>query len=498
MQTSQNIKDVEYIVSIIDNLLSSFGNSVVSSVAYDTAWVARLANKYENVNFSASLEWLRQHQNEDGTWGAPLLHYHDRFASTLAAIVALKENGTHPKDAHRVQRGEDALWKLISKLGHDDSDTVGFPIVAMSLVVDATELGLDVPTPSIRFARGYQKKVDSLLNQPSRYWLNNPLAFSLEGLYKAVHHTDTVLEANHSVASSPAATAAYLMRYEDQNAIQYLQSIQDEEGGIPALSPINIFEITWSLNHLYFVGVLQSDHPRVRELLDMLWSAWSDTSGLYYSDYFKVPDLDITSASFILLNWAGYPVSADVFEYFELDTHFCTYINETDPSPGSHLRLLTALQHAQDHPKYDVWVEKVLNALMRFDENGSYWSDKWHASPYYVNHLAIYALHNVNNSLIKSRIQWIIRTQITDGGWGYLDTSTPEETAYCLDALLYYDQTTERIDPEIIEKAASYLSKYIDYEEFTPLWISKGLYTPTLIVKSAIVSTLYRFSQWKK
>ena len=61
--------------------------------------------------------------------------------------------------------------------------------------------------------------------------------------------------------------------------------------------------------------------------------------------------------------------------------------------------------------------EEIINALHRFDENGSFWWDKWHSSPYYVSHLAAYALEGIADDIRASRLKWIMRTQNDDGGW---------------------------------------------------------------------------------
>src|SRR5215207_6930056 len=79
-------------------LLQKLGKGKIHSVAYDTAWVARLATRYPGHRFEESIEWLRRNQYEDGTWGASQLHYHDRFVSTMGAIIALKESGTNLRD----------------------------------------------------------------------------------------------------------------------------------------------------------------------------------------------------------------------------------------------------------------------------------------------------------------------------------------------------------------------------------------------------------------
>ena len=116
--TSYKIDDIK---TQIELLLKDLGKGRVDGVAYDTAWVARLTEHYPGHGFDNSMEWLRQNQHDDGTWGAPLVHYHDRFISTLAAIVALQEGGRETRDQRRVKRGEAALWKLIGKLGKDNN-----------------------------------------------------------------------------------------------------------------------------------------------------------------------------------------------------------------------------------------------------------------------------------------------------------------------------------------------------------------------------------------
>lgn len=480
----------------IRSVLSSLGNGQIPGVAYDTAWVARLTQYYPQHGFDEALEWLRRNQNEDGTWGSSVLHYHDRFASTLAAIVALREVGRGSRDQRRVSRGESALWTLVSRLGRDDSDTVGFPVVSAALSEDATTLGLDVPRPPIRYATAYKKKVERLLAQPKRDWRQSPLSFSLEGLWRAVGSDDEVLEGELSVASSPAATSAYLFNHEHEGALGNLSALMQPDGGIPAFTSIDFFEITWALARLQAVRAVDPRMPEVRQFLDRLWGAWSPETGLHFSSLFKVCDLDLTSAAFTLLRWGGYPVDANAFEYYEMEDHFCTYHEETNPSPSTHLRLLIALQSCPDHPKQPAWRQKAIKALRQFDENGSYWWDKWHASPYYVGNLAVYALHRLDPELALSRLKWILKTQRDDGGWGYLDKSTPEETAYCLDALLLWDRMVDTVDPAIIRQAADFLSAHSMNQDYTPLWISKGLFAPHNIVKATIWSALYQYMEW--
>lgn len=485
---------VEMLAVEIDNLLGQLGTGRVESVAYDTAWVARLAQHYPEYGFDQALEWLRRNQHPDGTWGAPLVHYHDRFISTLAAVVALQEAGRDSRDRRRVRRGEDALWKLIGKLGHDDSDTVGFPILSAALAQEAADLGLDVPMPPIRYAAPYRRKVATLLKLPAREWRGNTLAFSFEALRCAFEEGDAILESNYSVGGSPAATAGYLLTRRNDRALGYLTGLlsRDTSGAIVAMDTIDIFETAWVVAHLSLAGAIHPDIPAVRRALDNIWSVWSNETGTGYSSFFSISDIDDTAAAFSALHWGGYPVDLDVFRYYEMPEHFACYPGETNPSLSAHIRLIKALR-TQDSEQAQEWLNKAVTALRRLDENGSFWWDKWHASPYYVNSAALPVLHGLADDLARTRLKWIVRTQNDDGGWGYLRQSTPEETAYVLEALLYWDEFVERVPPDVIDAGVQYLLPQALKPINTPLYIAKTLFMPTYVVQSVILGALFRY-----
>ncbi len=489
---------IDDIKAQIELLLKELGKGRVDGVAYDTAWVARLAERYSGHGFDNSMEWLRQNQHDDGTWGAPLIHYHDRFISTLAAIVALQEGGREPRDQRRVKRGEAALWKLVGKLGWDNHDTIGFPILSASLAEEATKLGLDVPRPPIRFGENYKKKVTAVLSQTNRDWRSTSLSFSLEAMRTFVKSDDIVLERNNSVNISPSATAGYLLLNENEMALSYIKEVSQNSpnGAVTALSPIDTFEIAWSLNFLRRNNSISATDPDVQRTLATLKSAWSQEYGLTYSSYVSVPNIDDSAAAFLALNWGGYEVSHSVFSHYEMEDRFCCFHGETDPSVGAHVRLLSALRSAADSPDCQNWTKKTLYALQTFDSNGSFWSDKWHISPYYVTCSALLALHNIANDLTQSRLKWILRTQNDDGGWGYLGTSTPEETAYCLEALLFWNSTIHQIDHAVLDSSAQYLLSHIDDHHYTSQWIGKSLYTPYNVVKSVILGSLFSYYSW--
>src|SRR5574342_1151094 len=81
------------VINQVEQLLNDTGTSVMSSLAYDTAWVARIRNIDTELSNQA-LEWLSMNQLSDGSWGtrAPF-YYHDRVISTLSAMIVLTKVG---------------------------------------------------------------------------------------------------------------------------------------------------------------------------------------------------------------------------------------------------------------------------------------------------------------------------------------------------------------------------------------------------------------------
>jgi len=74
------------------NLLNRLDMGHMRGVAYDTAWVARLANDSGKPLFPESIKWLIAHQKEDGSWGGDVEYYHDRVVSTLSSLLALEKS----------------------------------------------------------------------------------------------------------------------------------------------------------------------------------------------------------------------------------------------------------------------------------------------------------------------------------------------------------------------------------------------------------------------
>lgn len=489
----------EKIATDMESLLSALGSSIVYSNPYDTGWIARLAQHFPNDEFDNAINWLRGNQLPDGSWGSEALHYHDRVVSTLSAITALKLAGI-PEDTPRIERGARFLWHVSGRLHYDANDTIGFPVLIVPLVNEATELGLDIPLDLYHDAATIEKKL-SLLHSDTSRWRYTSMAFSLEAIRATVPDKLDFLEANASVGISPAATAALTMfsaNPEIGPSLNYLRETvrRQGDGGSPNFYPVEIFEATWALNFLRIAGAVTPNHPEVRRVLDMAWASWSPEKGIGPSRFFSVPDLDDTAVAVALLNWGGYPVTAEVFEAYEGPDRFFCYPGEADPSLSVNIRTLAAL-HNLEHPRRAAWFAKVIKMLRRWSVDGNFWFDKWHASPYYLAYLAITSLTGVADDVLLPRFKWVRHTQQPDGGWGFWGFSTPEETAYGLQTLLHWDRHVERVDPSSIEAAAHYLSQNANASRFAPLWIGKCLYTPVLMVRAVILAALHAYLEYR-
>jgi len=246
------------------------------------------------------------------------------------------------------------------------------------------------------------------------------------------------------------------------------------------------------LNVLRQADAIAPSHPKIQGGLNLLWTNWDAAQGLTHSTALPTYDLDDTATAFMVLDWAGYAVRPEVFASYERETHFICFSDETDPSLSAHIRLLRALGSRSVGAGHEAWIAKILAFIQDF-QVGHPWTDKWHASPYYVYGVCIPTLQPFDRELTSGHVRYILASQREDGGWGYFGKSTAEETAYAFQALLYWQRHVGGVDLGQLGAAAGYLSAHRN-DRHTALWIGKCLYTPPLVVQAAILSALYSYS----
>ncbi|MBL8089583.1 MAG: hypothetical protein KF758_05000 [Anaerolineales bacterium] len=482
--------------TIINDLIENIGPGKMPSTAYDTAWGARLS-ELEPSLAEGALDWLNTHQLSDGSWGAEFpINYYDRVISTLSAMIALtKHNPTLNKK--QVERGVKALENIVNGVTKDvlnDSNkvTIGFEMLIPTLVAEAQSLGIikqhgDKILNSLDELRKLKlsKIKGSLINRKTT------MAFSAEiagedGLHML--DIENLQEPNGSIGHSPSATAYYSLYVNpnNQRAFEYLANNVKEDGGFPNVASFDAFEISWTLWNLKMIPDFEAT-PHITRLLDTLSDAWIPNLGIGFATQYSVKDSDMTSLVFDTLYQYGYKKDVESILGYEEEEYFRCYPLEANTSISANIHVVGALRQAgykSEHPS----VQKALGFLKRVKGNSKFWLDKWHSSPYYTTCHAIIACAGYDNDLVTDSVDWLLASQHPDGAWGtYMGTA--EETAYAMQALWVWNQSAGRIDSKVIKKGVEWLEAN-SHKPYPPLWIGKCLYSPQIVIRSAVASAL--------
>ncbi|MEJ5309447.1 MAG: prenyltransferase/squalene oxidase repeat-containing protein [Anaerolineae bacterium] len=476
-------------------LLKETGPGKMMSTAYDTAWIARLVEIGEPIG-DLAMEWLRENQLPDGSWGAAHpLHYHDRVICTLAAVSALARRG-RPGDRARLDRAEAALGAMTPHLKEDPSgETIGFELIVPTLLHEAKAMGA-IHHEEIEVLKSLVSLRSAKLALLPNGTINRfvTMAFSIEMAGndgKDLLDIENLQEQNGSISYSPSATAyfALYVRRRDPAALAYLRLVA-ADGTAPNVSPIDVFEQAWVLWNLKFVVNLLDE--KVLDLcsfhLDCLEQSWVPGAGTGFTKNYAPRGGDETSVVYDVLKFYGRPVDVAAVLSYEKSYYFCCFNFESNPSISANSHALSALQQAGFEKTLPV-IKKILHFLSESRTNNTFWFDKWHASPYYATSHAIIACMGYNDQIASSAIDWILSTQNADGSWGYY-APTAEETAYCIQALAIWRRYHNgQIQTDVFHRGQEWLMRHIN-PPYPPLWIGKCLYCPELVVKSAVLSAL--------
>ena len=470
----------------------------MSPSAYDVAWLARLRNHGDgDARWPDMIEWLLEAQHPDGSWGGEIVYYHDRIICTLAAAIALRENGHSPRAQVAIGRAERFLWHHLHLLPRDPADLSGFELVFPTLLDEARTLGLDVPNHTC----GYREIQTAKLRLIPPELLLSPQCssvYSLEflGRFGDLEQLRAALSSNGSLGDSPAATAYFMSLCPDQldeNALRYLEAVR-ARNRVVTVYPFRTFELAWVLNSLLYSGLPISTFIN-RDTCSELHSEMTPT-GIALDPTFGAKDGDITSVCSRVLLSAGYEVDPLILAHFEdKETRiFQTYFYERNASVSTNTHALDALRLMPDYPDREEVQKQVAVALLNYRRYGIYWTDKWHASPYYATSHVLVALLREGMYLAhacRHTVDWLLHTQRPDGSWGFFQEGTIEETAYALEGLLHYNRH-ERISPDVLHRGAAYLAEKYQgpRSTFPELWLAKSIYSPYDIVRSAILAAL--------
>lgn len=479
-------------------LLKKIGPGRMSNTAYDTAWVARIGDIDSELSKRA-LDWIAENQLADGSWGAKdFFYYHDRMICTLAAVVALKHSGKRHHDEVQIEKGLLALEKLVSSTPHDlisdNKVTIGFEMIVPTLVAEAEKLGIIKQKSSELFGKLSNLralKMGKLAGQKIDYRITLAFSSEMAGMdNQAILDIENLQEENGSVGNSPSATA-YFARYlkrGESRAMGYLHKWMDVDGGLPNVAPFDVFEPAWVLWNLKLIPDLDAETVQLCEPhLNWLQAQWDSASGIAHTSKYAPKDGDDSALTFETLSFFDRNLDFQGVLSHELDAYFRCFALESNPSISTNIHVLGALKAKgleKNHPS----VQKVINFLKSQRMDTNVWLDKWHASPYYPTSHAIILSYEYDKEMCESAVEWIIKTQKSDGSWGFY-VSTAEETAYALQALCIWKLAGYCVEDGVIELGLNWLLEH-SQPPYTQLWIGKSLYCPEFVVQATILSAI--------
>jgi halimadienyl-diphosphate synthase len=524
-QRTLALKPQDMALALLEEIVNDFddnwGSGLITASAYDTAWVAMVRDPHnpKQLAFPDSFDWLLKHQAQDGSWSGP---FPFTLIGTLAALLALL-NAPEATEQTRyaARRAEAYLRAALSQWWVKNYETACFEVLVPCLLEELEKLGVVFEFPDkAELLKVYADKLridgPELIYTGESTLIHCPEAFGPSLDFERLKQQQT---ANGNYGSSPAGTAAVLIYGPEWNdaAARWLthltnRAFEGERGAMPTFYSLEGFEASWSLYYFAHAG-FNFKRDFSQQLIQKLVSCLQQNLGpkgasTMHSHTRGAPsDSDSTAMALLALNKAGVNTPTDCLRCFERSNYFACYETERTTSISANAHVLAALlslpKAAQN--QWTTNIAKVVDFLYSHRDSGGFWQDKWHISPYYATSCAVMALAEHEESSVRNKLQqsvhWVLQTQSTiDGGWGYGDCSTLEETAYALLTLQAVPDLGQQLDYQAYRRAihtgVGYLWQHLD--EYQPnygirgpkLWRTKEPYTVSRVVFSAVLAAM--------
>lgn len=471
-----------------------------------TPWGQVSPSVYETGRLVTLAPWLAGHreriafllaeQGEDGSWGPPGGY---RLVPTLSATEALMSaarDGDGEMLLPAAKAGLEALRGMLEGPPElPDTPAIDLIVPSLMALIDAHGAGDPLPRPA-GLDDSRLGLVGSLLESGAE-----PPKKVLHALEAVVpRRADGVLPTPiGTVGASPAATAAWLGGSAPPDsagsARYHLEAVAKRFGGpVPVGLPITVFERGWVLSWLTRAGVPVEVPPEM--VADLRQAIGPE--GTPAGDGLPA-DADTTSVALYALALLGVPCDPASLLRFDTGTHFCTWQGEDGSSPSVNAHALDAFgQYVRARPasaeRYGPVMARVARWLAERQRDDGSWEDRWHASPYYATLGCALALGEFGGPehagvVLRAR-EWVLATQRDDGSWGRW-AGVPEETAYAVQTLLLSGPEPDERCKRAAGRGYDYLLQMVDLPHFPPLWHDKDLYSPTAIVRAAVLAALH-------
>ncbi|XP_047083565.1 ent-kaur-16-ene synthase, chloroplastic-like [Lolium rigidum] len=317
--------DIEKIIAIFQNLLGGLTQEreaiikkqlqdpELSPSPYDTAWVAMvpLRGFPQTPCFPQCVDWILQNQRDDGSWGISELVFPTSksvLLSTLACVVALKKWDV---GAEHIRRGLQFIGKNFS-IAMDERTSyapIGFNITFPGMVSLAMGMGLEFPVRQndLDVILHIQQMELKSFSEDKSYGREAYMAYVAEGIGNLLDWNEVMKfqRKNGSLFNSPSTTAAALIYYYDDKALQYLKSLLSAFGcAAPTVYPINVSCQLLMVDSLEKIGISRHFSNEIKSILDVTHSLWLQR------DEEIMLDVATCAMAFRILRMNGYDVSS--------------------------------------------------------------------------------------------------------------------------------------------------------------------------------------------
>uniref|UniRef100_A0A0E0KV28 Uncharacterized protein n=1 Tax=Oryza punctata TaxID=4537 RepID=A0A0E0KV28_ORYPU len=284
----------------------------LSTSSYDTAWVAMvpLRGSRQHPCFPQCVEWILQNQQDNGSWGTSgfgAAITRDVLSSTLACVLALKRWNVGKE---HIRRGLDFIGRNFSiAMDEQIAAPVGFNITFPGMLSLAMGMDLEFPVRQTDVDRLLHLREIELEREAGdhSYGRKAYLAYVTEGLGSLLEWDEITMfqRKNGSFFNCPSTTAATLVNYYDDKALQYLNWLVGKFGSaVPTVYPLNIYcQLSW-VDALEKMGISQYFDSEIKSILDTTYISWLER------DEEIMLDITTCAMAFRLLRMNGYHVSS--------------------------------------------------------------------------------------------------------------------------------------------------------------------------------------------